>query len=194
MLATAKAWRPPGYKGPGARTIRLAEHLKVIIDELGIGCLKDLKRAKGAMTITPSRRKPQWKLSLCKQGRRKTPRFWPRCRSHFNIAMHLNSPAQTWITYRLNRVMRLRVRFVSWRMPTDSSFPPRHSTKRGRPRFTMEALYLAVIRGSVVGFFGIEIEDMAAPFADFVGGCNIKSNVSIRQRWADLSCAGAGEL
>ncbi|MDI5929008.1 hypothetical protein [Rhizobium leguminosarum] len=43
----------------------------------------------------------------------------------------------------------------------------------------MEALYLAVIAGGVVGYFGVEIADMTAPFVNFAGGCNIKGNVSI---------------
>ncbi|MGZ2483157.1 hypothetical protein ACVITL_001680 [Rhizobium pisi] len=43
----------------------------------------------------------------------------------------------------------------------------------------MEALCLAVIGGGVVGYLGVEIADMTAPFANFSGGCNIKGNVSI---------------
>ncbi|MDR9776900.1 hypothetical protein RJJ65_30455 [Rhizobium hidalgonense] len=63
-------------------------------------------------------------------------------------------------------------------MPTHRSLPPRDATrKQGRPRFTMEALYLAVIAGGVVGYFGVEIA--AAPFAYFASRCNIKGNVSI---------------
>lgn len=42
----------------------------------------------------------------------------------------------------------------------------------------MEALCLAVIAGGVVGYFGVEIADMAVPFVNFAN-CNIKGNVSI---------------
>lgn len=43
----------------------------------------------------------------------------------------------------------------------------------------MGALCLAVIGGGVVGYFGVEIADMTAPFSNVVGDCDIKGNVSI---------------
>ncbi|TBD04596.1 hypothetical protein ELH21_09410 [Rhizobium leguminosarum] len=65
-------------------------------------------------------------------------------------------------------------------MPTHRSFLPRYTTrKRSRPRFTMEAFYLAIIAAGVVGYFGAEIAGMPAALANFAGGCKIKGNVSI---------------
>ncbi|WP_260691519.1 sunset domain-containing protein [Rhizobium laguerreae] len=68
-------------------------------------------------------------------------------------------------------------------MPTHRSFSPRYTTKkRARPRFTMEAFYLAVIAAAVVGYLGAEVGGGAAPFASFAASCKIKGNVSINSR------------
>ncbi|WP_260694200.1 hypothetical protein [Rhizobium leguminosarum] len=56
-------------------------------------------------------------------------------------------------------------------MPTHRSFSPRYTTKkRARPRFTMEAFYLAIIGAGVAGYLGVEAAG---------AGCTIKGNVSI---------------
>ncbi|MBY5551312.1 hypothetical protein HFO61_31740 [Rhizobium leguminosarum] len=68
-------------------------------------------------------------------------------------------------------------------MPTHRSFSPRYTTKKqARPRFTMEAFYLAVIAAGVVGYFGVEVAYIFAPLANFSMACNIKGNVSIGSR------------
>ncbi|MGR9221290.1 sunset domain-containing protein [Rhizobium leguminosarum] len=68
-------------------------------------------------------------------------------------------------------------------MLTHRSFSPRYTTKkRARPRFTTEALYLAVVGAGVVGYFGVEVADMATSLANFSMACNIKGNVTIGSR------------
>ncbi|ACS59920.1 conserved hypothetical protein (plasmid) [Rhizobium leguminosarum bv. trifolii WSM1325] len=65
-------------------------------------------------------------------------------------------------------------------MPTHRSFSPRYTTKkRARPRFTMEAFYLAIIGAGVAGYLGVEAAANGASFANRGVGCTIKGNVSI---------------
>ncbi|MBB3646688.1 hypothetical protein FHX14_002885 [Rhizobium sp. BK619] len=43
----------------------------------------------------------------------------------------------------------------------------------------MEALYLAIVAGGVVGYLGAEVWPEFAPIAGLAAGCNIKGNISI---------------